>query len=338
MSPDTARPFRRVVLTAGAVAALTLAVGLPAATAQTTVEVDCTAGDSLAAAVHVAIANTTIKLSGTCHEAIHIPRTTTGLTINGDGEAHVIGPAHDAPPTGPSSFTFFVEGQGVTLNKLKISGGAHAVHLSGPAFATITDNLITDSGGAIHLDKDSTGQIAGNEIRGNHGYGINLQENSYARIGFTAPTRGLNGNTITDNDGPGIVVKQWSTGWIAGNTITGNAGHGVWIDRNSLGEVYDNTIEGNTQDGIHVTQGSGLALNPEGKEAPSPVAGNRTSETARNGGWGIRCAVDGFVSGDPGTLNGTQGAALIGDGCTDNRNVHTPNTPPVFSSRSVLSS
>ncbi|QGU07047.1 hypothetical protein COCCU_05505 [Corynebacterium occultum] len=336
MSLFTALPRRSALLLSAA--ALAFTTGMPLASAQTTLSVNCDAGDSLATAVNAATPNTTINLSGTCEEAIHIPRTTNGLTINGGGEATVVEPAHDAPPTGPGSFTFFIEGQGVNLTGLNISGGAHAVHLSGPAFATITDNTITDSGGAIHLDKDSTGQIAGNAISGNHGYGINLQENSYARIGFTAPTRGLNGNTITDNEGPGIVVKQWSTGWISGNTISGNQGHGVWIDRNSLGEVYDNTIENNTLDGINISQGSGLSLNPEGKEAPSSVAGNRTVAGSHNGGWGIRCSVGGFVSGEPDTLNGEQGPAEITQGCEDNRSGQTPTKPQELSSRIQLSS
>lgn len=299
------------LLTIGTLAAAALA---PVVSAQTTtMTVNCDAGDSLATAVTEAQPGATIEVTGTCEESVLIPRTVNNVVIDGGDQATVLGPDADAPPTGPESFTFFIEGQGITLQGINIVGGAHGVHLSGPASATIVDNTITDSGGAIHLDKDSTGQIAGNTITGNAGYGINIQENSYARIGFTAPTRGHNGNTITDNDGPGIVIKQWSTGWISGNTISGNQGHGVLVDRSSLGEVYDNTIEANTGDGIRVTNGSGLSLNPEGAEAPSQIAGNR-SETP-NGGTGISCEIGGYVSGDSGSITGQEGQSRFAQGC-----------------------
>lgn len=308
--------FHRTAVTLAA-AALTAAIAAPAASAQTSVDVNCDTGGSLATAVAAAAPNTTINVSGTCTESVHITRDKNLLTINGGGTANIIGPAHDAPPTGPASFTFFIEGQGITLTELNIVGGAHGIHLSGPAFATITDNTVTETGGAIHLDKDSTGQIAGNTITGNHGYGINVQEASYARIGFIAPTRGLNGNIITGNSGPGITVKQWSTGWISGNTITDNGGHGVHADRSSLAEVYDNTIEGNNGDGIRASNGSGISMNPEGAEAPSQVAGNHTRDGSRNAGSGISCSVGGYVSGEQGSLNGTQGPRNVSQDCAD---------------------
>ncbi|AGF72178.1 right-handed parallel beta-helix repeat-containing protein [Corynebacterium halotolerans] len=303
------------LLTIGTLAAVVLA---PAVSAQSTTAVNCSLGDSLSTAVAEAEPGTTIEVSSTCGESVHVPRTVHNLVIDGSGNATVQGPDASAPPTGPGSFTFFIEGQGITLQGLTINGGAHnGVHLSGPASATIVGNTITGTGGAIHLDKDSTAQIAGNTITDNLGYGINIQENSYSRIGFTAPTRGLNGNTITDNDGPGIVIKQWSTGWISGNTIADNQGDGVVIDRNSLGEVYDNTIEANTGDGIRVSNGSGLSLTPEGAEAPSQVAGNHTAPATLNGGTGISCTVGGYVSGATGTINGTGGTTYFTEGCVN---------------------
>lgn len=334
LAPNTILRRLALILSTAAVSA---AIMIPPATAQTAVTVDCDADGSLSTAVAEAAPNTTIHVTGTCNEAVHITRGINQITIDGGGTASVVGPDHDAPPTGPGSFTFFVEGQGITLTGLNIVGGAHGVHLSGPAFATITENTITESGGAIHLDKDSTGQIAGNEITGNHGYGINLQEASYARIGFTAPTRGLNGNTITGNDGPGIIVKQWSTGWISGNTITDNGGHGVLLDRSSLGEIYDNNIEGNSGDGIHASNGSGISLNPEGAEAPSQVPGNRTAADVLNEGVGIHCSVGGYVTGEQGTLNGDAGRASLTQGCADNR-AGTSAAKPQLSSSALLSS
>lgn len=304
--------------TLAAVAALSFTALIPTVAAQpSVVEVDCDAGASLSAVVADAAPSTTIKVSGTCDESVLVPRTVNNIVIDGDGTAAVNGPDPSTPATGPASFTFFVEGQGITLQNLTITGGAHAVHLSGPASATILDNTITGSAGAIHLDKDSTGQIGGNTITGNLGYGINIQENSYARIGFTAPTRGHLPNTITGNDGPGIIVQQWSGAWISGNAITGNDGHGVEVDRGSHAEVHDNTFDSNAGDGIHVINGSGLNLGEEGTTVPSEVTGNHTNQTSLNGGVGIHCSTGGYVSGDLGTLTGAQGQTQFEQGCVN---------------------
>lgn len=331
-------PTRRVT---AALAAATITLGAasfaaPSTSAQS-VTVNCDAGDSLSDAVRTAADGAILTLTGTCEESVHIPRTTTSLTIDGGGDATIAGPDRSAAPTGAESFTFFIEGQGVTLTGLTVTGGAHGIHLSGPASATIVDNTITDSAGGVHLDKDSTGQIAGNHIHGNLGYGINVQENSYARIGFTAPTRGLNGNVIEDNEGPGISVKQWSSAWISGNAISGNSGHGVSVDRQSLGEVYDNTINANGGDGVHIVNGSGLSMTPEGNEAPSQVSGNHTDDSAPNLGYGISCALGGFVTGDAGSVAGARGTTHIDATCAHD-SADTPPSPPALSSLAALSS
>lgn len=294
-------------------------------TAQATpINIDCDAGDNLAQAVLDASDGDTIQVSGTCNEAVFIPRTSTNLTIDGGGTATVAGPDASAPPTGPASFTFFVEGSGLTLKGMTITGGAHAVHLSGPAFATILDNTITESGGAIHLDKDSTGQIGGNTIVNNVGYGINIQENSYARIGFTAPTRGHLPNVIKNNQGPGLIVKQWSGAWISGNEITDNAGHGIEVDRGSQAEIYDNVISNNAGDGIRATNGSGISFEPINSEAPTQVKGNVTNELNRD--HGLTCSSGGYVAGERGSLNGTRGTELIDSTCATDG----PTEKPAF--------
>ncbi|WP_373285091.1 right-handed parallel beta-helix repeat-containing protein [Corynebacterium marinum] len=179
----------------------------------------------------------------------------------------------------------------MTLKGLTITGGAHAVHLSGPASATLVDNTIIDRAGAIHLDKDPTGQIGGNNITGNLGYGINIQENSYARIGFTAPTRGHLPDIIKDNQGPGIIVKQWSGAWISGNDISNNAGHGIQVDRSSTAEVSDNEISANAGDGINVANGSSANFDPINNEAPSQIKGNTTNTPNRD--YGMSCSTGG---------------------------------------------
>lgn len=323
LSPALARtPVRRWLPLA---AALALPAALVAVTATGSpsdaagpVTVSCDAGESLADAVRAAGPGTTITVSGTCAESVHVPRTAMQLTIDGQGSAVVQGPPGDTVPTSPASFTFFVEGQGVTLKNMRIVGGAHGVHLSGPSFATIDNNVITGSGGAIHLDKGSIGQVTNNTIENNVGYGINVQENSYVRVGFTAPTRPLAPNVIRDNDGPGIMVQRDSAAWIAGSTIAGNGGDGVWVDRMSHADVIGNVIEGNDGDAVSVSHGSGVNLESEGPESPRVPGPNSTSAGNPNSGVALRCEVGSYLAGPRGTLTGAQGLKAVDrPSCTD---------------------
>lgn len=126
---------------------------------------------------------------GTCWESVLIPRQLTNVTLDGQGSAAIHGPAADIVPTSPAAFTVFVGGTDITIKGFKIVGGSHGIHLSGPSRAVVNNNVIRGSGGAIHLDKDSIRQIVNNTVEDNSSYGINLQENSYARIGFTIPTQ-----------------------------------------------------------------------------------------------------------------------------------------------------
>ena len=41
------------------------------------------------------------------------------------------------------------------------------------------------------------------------------------------------------------------------------------------------------------------------------------TNTGINGGYGVRCTIDGFVDGRLGTLTGTLGGKSFGEGCTD---------------------
>lgn len=205
----------------------------------------------------------TLHVSRICDESAFVPRTSTKVTIDGRGTATVAGSDASAPPTGPASFSFFVEGMGLT-----ITAGTHVVHLAGPALVSLVDNTITDSAGAFHLDKDSTGQIGGNTIAGNLVCGINIQEDSYARVIFIVATRGHLPYIIKDNQGPGIIVQQWPDVWISGNEISENVDHSIQVDRSCTAEVYDNDINVDADGGINAANGSGATFDPINNEAP----------------------------------------------------------------------
>jgi nitrous oxidase accessory protein NosD len=280
-------------------------------------EVNCDHGETIGAVISQLKSGDTLTVSGTCRESVLIPRQLTKVTLDGQGSATIQGPAADIVPTSPAAFAVFVEGTDVTIKGFTIVGGSHGIHLSGPATAVVNNNVIRESGGAIHLDKGSIGQIVNNTLEDNSGFGINIQENSYARIGFTIPTqKQMTPNTIRNNTGAGIVVSRWSSAWIVGNKIAGNGSHGIMVDRASQADVVGNTIDRNHGDAIRATHNSGVNLESEGKESVQ-VGTNGTAATSPNTGVGISCSIGGYVAGPRGTLSGTQGTKTIDTSCVD---------------------
>lgn len=304
------RPLAR-----GAVASLALA-GLAGMAQAAVLTVDCDAGGKIQPVLANSKPGDTVAVSGVCKESVLFTPAMSGITLDGQGKATLQGPAHDVVPTKPSDFTVFILGRDVRITGFTILGGSHGIHLSGPATVVIDNNKIRQSGGAIHLDKGSIGTIFDNVIEDNRGYGINLQENSYARIGFRIPTLPKpQTNVIRNNDGPGVIVGRWSSAWVVGNQITNNKGHGVIVDRQSQADVLANDIGGNGGDGIVVTNGSGVNFDSDGSDL---VIKDPNRSTMANAGMGVRCDVGGYVSGRLGALSGRAGQRQAAKGCADN--------------------
>lgn len=302
-------------LTRCAIASLTL-VGLAISANAAVHTVDCDAGGKVAPMLANAKAGDTVAVSGLCRESVLFTPAMSGITLDGQGKATLQGPPHDVVPTKPSDFTVFILGRDIRITGFTIVGGSHAIHLSGPATVVIDKNVIRQSGGAIHLDKGSIGTIFDNIIEDNRGYGINLIENSYARIGFRIPTLPKpQPNVIRNNDGPGVIVGRWSSAWVVGNQIAGNNSHGVIVDRQSQADVQANDISGNGGDGIRVSHGSAVNFDSEGSDM---VINEPNRTTAVNAGAGVRCEIGGYVSGRLGSLNGKTGSRQTAKGCVDN--------------------
>lgn len=274
-----------------------------------TVTVDCDAGRTIGGALGGLKAGDTLAVTGTCREHVVIPAEVARITLDGQGKATIQG-------SGPTADAIFVTGKNITIKGFKIIGGRDGIHLSGPAAVVIDGNVIQDNGRGIHLDKGSIGRIVNNTIQNNRGVGINIIENSYARIGFLIPPDAtLRPNTIQNNQGHGIHVGRTSSAWVASNTITSNRGGGVVVNRSSQADVVGNTIAGNHGDGIAVSHNSGVNLRSEGtlrREGP-----NQTDPTMKNSGVGIRCVIGGYVDGPLGTLAGVQGTKEFDNTCTD---------------------
>jgi parallel beta-helix repeat protein len=205
----------------------------------------------------------------------------------------------------------------ITITGFRIVRGDDGIHLSGPASAVIDDNIIVrNRGRGVHIDKGSIAQLVNNRIMENGAVGIQVTEQSYARIGFLIPPDSLaRPNIIENNGGGGIQVERGSSAWIVANTITGNNGPGIAIDRSSEADVVANTISGNYGDGIVATRNSGVNLRSLG--SPRREGPNRTDPALKNRGVGVRCSVGGYVDGPLGTLTGMRGAKQFDSGCID---------------------
>jgi parallel beta-helix repeat protein len=286
------------------------------ASAQTTRSVDCSAGETVAAAVATAKPGDTLAVRGVCKESVMIPAEATRITLNGQGLATISHPTGSTTP-GPAAHVVYIRGRSITVSGFRILGGVDGVHLSGPAHAVIHGNVISgNKGRGIHVDKGSVAQVFDNVIEGNAGGGIHITESSMARIGFLIPPQPqLQPNHIRNNGRYGIFVERGSTARIVGNRIEGNNGAGVMLDRSSEADVAANTIAGNAGDAVVVRRHSGVNFLSE-REGPTDGP-NLTDPASKNRGVAVRCEIGGYVTGPLGTLSGAAGSKAFDRTCVD---------------------
>ena len=278
--------------------------------------VDCSAGETIAAAVAVAEPGDVLAVRGVCKETVIIQAELTRVTLDGQGVATISHPTGNSTP-GPAAHVVYIRGRGITVTGFRILGGVDGIHLSGPAHAVIHGNVISaNRGRGIHVDKGSVAQIYDNVIEKNDGGGIHITEHSMARIGFLIPPQpALQPNQIRHNGRYGIFVERGSTARIVGNRIEINTGAGVMVDRNSEADVAANTIGGNSGDGVVVTRNSGVNFF---SEREGPIDGpNLTDRASKNRGVAVRCEIGGYVAGPLGSLDGTAGSKAFDRTCVD---------------------
>jgi nitrous oxidase accessory protein NosD len=278
-----------------------------------TLTVDCNAGEKIQQKIVSAKPGDTVLVSGTCSENVAVPSEALRITLDGQGKAVIQAP-------GTTADAIFIRGKDITVKGFMLTGGRDGIHLSGAAAgasAVIDGNVIQRTGRyGIHLDSGSVGRIANNRIENVANAGIDITENSYARIGFLIPSAPKPGpNTIRNSGGHGIAVSRTSGAWIANNTIANNKGGGVFVNRSSQADVVSNTISGNGGDGITASHNSGVNLRSEGTLLPQ--APNQTDPTAKNAGFGVKCSIGGYAEGPLETLTGTLGAKEFDNSCVD---------------------
>jgi parallel beta-helix repeat protein len=253
----------------------------------------------------------TLLVSGICNENLDIGEEVHRITLDGQGTASINGDS--------SANAVSVTGTGITIRGFVITGGApNGVAVTDGGSAVIDGNTIqhADRNGII-VFRNSSADILNNTIQNNPLAGIAIQSNSSARIGWVGPpnNRVSAPNTIQNNGAQGIQVYRGSSAQIFSNTIQNNGSHGVIVDRNAQAEIASCTITGNAGDGIRGMRNAGVDIGTDAAHA-TPQFDDDTN-TGVNGGYGVRCTIDGFVDGSLGALTGTQGGKIFGEGCTD---------------------
>jgi parallel beta-helix repeat protein len=253
----------------------------------------------------------TLLVSGTCNENLDIGEEVHRITLDGRGTATINGDS--------SASAVSVTGTGITIRGFVITGGApQGVFVSDGGSAVIDGNTIqyADRNG-IAVFRNSSADIVNNTIQNNPLAGIAIQSNSSARIGWLGPpnNRVSAPNTIQNNGAQGVQVYRGSSAQIFSNTIQNNGSHGVLVDRNAQAEIGACTIVGNAGDGIRGMRNAGVDVGTDATSAT--LAFDDDTNTGINGGYGVRCTIDGFVDGSLGDLTGTLGGKIFSEGCTD---------------------
>jgi parallel beta-helix repeat protein len=230
------------------------------------------------------------------------------ITLDGKGSATIHG-------SSAAVNTITIRGRGITISGFTITGGRNGVGVLMGGAATIQGNTIQEAAeNGINVAQHSYARIVGNTIQLNPDAGVRVLETSYARIGFldlgdAAP----NGNIIRKNGAVGGVLVQRSAGAsLVGNTISENDGPGVSVSDGSHADMAGNQIDGNSSDGVEVTENSDVRFGGD------PGILDPVNETAvPNGGFGLRCSTNSAAGGSLGTLAGILGDRKFDSSCSN---------------------
>ena len=157
--------------------------------------------------------------------------------------------------------------------------------------------------------------IINDTIQDNQGPGITVRDNSSAHIGFNKDSdTAASPNIIRSNGSHGVEVMRSSSARVVGNEITTNSGNGIFVDRLSQADIAGNSIDNNSLNGIYLDGNSGVNL---GAYDPGTIFDASNSTTTANLGHGIVCAAGGYAAGYWGSLTGASGVFSFDKTCVN---------------------
>lgn len=305
----------------GSTRAILLGMGLLvaslAASAQQVFTVACAAGETINAALARGDSRkpVTIQVNGTCTENVVIARD--DLTLSGNW-----GGVSAADPSRP---TIWVQGTRVIVIGFTVTGGSHAIEVSGGNAVTVQNvelrgatanglyvvngaavlinSRIEGNGGAGIFLRDASVRVSGTEILGNQGPGIEAVRNSAASS---------YDNTIRNN-AEGILIDTGSTVIMSGGTVGPGPDHGLELATHSNANLTDVTIINNGAGGVLLDAGStavisGGTIGPNGGSGLA-LASNSTAKLTN-----VTIEDNGKVNGESGVVLDTGSTATISGG------------------------
>ena len=224
--------------------------------------VDCPSG-TIAAAMSQAQPGDTIRISGTCREAVVVDKD--GITLDGRGSAVVDGSNADAA-------AILIQGrQNVTVKGLTVQNGLNGIKIVGGAAAWLED--VT---------------VRGSRVREGHANGDGISVGDSASVVLTGAI------VANDNAGRGILVWNSSSAIVNGNVVVdgkplpratlqanGNGDMGILVGMSSAlsafgGDRAPTTIEANDNglSGIQLVHSSSVHFGPGANVEVSDNADN----------------------------------------------------------------
>jgi parallel beta-helix repeat protein len=215
-----------------------LGVSLTApASAQQVIQVQCSAGGTIASALARPARSLTIVVHGTCNENVTIARDDVRLE-GAPGGGTIFGPDD-------TKHTIFISGAArVTIQSLSVTGGFNGINAKGTSFVSMLDSHVHNTGNSgVTFDQSIGGHVDGSTIEANPLHGIYVESSSVT----------LTNNVIDGNKQWGIMATNGSSGRIGvtdggqfdGNAIQNNGEGGIHIVDGSTAFVAENTISAN---------------------------------------------------------------------------------------------
>jgi parallel beta-helix repeat protein len=268
--------------------------------------VNCDSGGTIRGALANMKPGDTLAVSGTCNESVTITAEFSRITLDGRGTARIQSPV-------ASQNLIAIQGREITIRGFTLTGGNIGIAVQRGGTAVIDGNtILNNENDGILVSTQAYAAIINNTIE-NNGWGITVESNSAARIGWQIPAVLGLPNTITRNTDNGILVLHSSSARIIGATITNNGSDGIRVDRASHADISDNNISGNGGNGISVSHNSGVNLDLGRIQAIAQP--NRTDAGLSNAGFGIACSSGAYTDGNLWTLTGSKGAMNADNTC-----------------------
>ena len=258
------------IICATAVTLITVGL-LPTASAQSlTVTVDCNRGQTIANALRQGDSRKplVVVVRGTCNEHVSINRD--DVTLRGQ-------PGTGATVNGPNATTdtIVILKDAVNIEDLTVTGGYNGIRLQGPSYAGVKNVFVRNTAfngiivraGDIAIESSTVEYAGGSGLVLGRGGSARIFNNSHFRYshfnGIFAQNNsivGMNGGTVSDNEGHGINVDYGSDGTINNVEIFNNA-TGVLVSTSRATVGGGNNIHHNREHGVLAQAGAVLGVN-----------------------------------------------------------------------------